>query len=228
MSAQIEVVLVRDGDVIHEHRVNGRPVLIGRSLGSDLRLPSGMLHRALLWTEDGNLWIRDLDSEAGVYVGGRRLDRPTAVPLSGSIRLGRDIELRVRQPAPEEPARYPYRLAVSLQGATGPEAQIEDLSTGQRCVLRSNNRVSMLYLLARQLERDIEKELPVAERGWCSDEEIACGVWGRNWQRQIKSHLYVLVHRVRKELKVAGFDPQCIEKKRRHSRAWIQEAVLVG
>ncbi len=228
MSAKLEIVLVRDGDVIHKHRINGRPVLIGRSTGSDLRLPSDALHRALLWAEDGNLWIRDLDSEAGVYVSGRRLDRPTAVPLSGSIRLGRDIELRVRQPEPAEPARYPYRLVVSLQGTTGPEAQIEDLSTGQRCVLRSNNRVSMLYLLARQLERDAEKDLPIAERGWCSDEEIACGVWGRNWQRQIKSHLYVLVHRVRKEMKVAGFDPQCIEKKRRHSRAWIQEAVLVG
>jgi len=228
MSAQVEVVLVRDGDVIHEHQVNGRPVLIGRSAGSDLRLPSGALHRALLWTEDGNLWIREMDSEAGVYVGGKRLAQPRAVPLTESVRLGRDIELRIRPPAPVEPSRYPYRLAVSLQGSTGPTAQIEDLSTGQRCVLRSNNRVSMLYLLARQLEQDTKRNLPVAERGWCSDEDIACGVWGRNWQRQIKSHLYVLVHRVRKEMKVAGFDPQCIEKKRRHSRAWIQEAVLLG
>jgi pSer/pThr/pTyr-binding forkhead associated (FHA) protein len=226
MSAQIEVVLVQNGTVIHEHRINGRPVLIGRSPGSDLKLAADGVHRALLWTEDGNLWIRDLDSEAGVYVGGRRLRQPIAVPLTGSVLLGRDIELKIRRPEISEPARYPYRLEVSLQAATGPEAHIEDLTTGQRCVLRSNNRVSMLYLLARQIEQDASRQLPIAERGWCSDEEIACGVWGRNWQRQLKSHLYVLVHRVRKELKEAGFDPQCIEKKRRHSRAWIQEAQL--
>ena len=184
------------------------------------------MHRALLWTEDGQLWIRDLDSEAGVYVAGQRLSRPAAVELTGSVRLGRDIELKVQRSEVTDKGRYPYRLEVALQGATGPEAFIEDLGSGQRAVLRSNNRVSMLYLLARQLQKDTEGSMPVTDRGWCSDEEIACGVWGRHWQRQIKSHLYVLVHRVRKELKEAGLDPQCIEKKRRHSRAWIQEAVL--
>jgi hypothetical protein len=226
MSALIEVLLVRDGQVLHQQRVNGRPLVIGRSAESDLRLSDGQMHRALLWTENGRLWIRDLDSEAGVYVGERRLLRPSAVEVSDPVRLGSNIELKVRQEEPET-GRYPYKMSVSLQGATGPEAVIEDLSSGQRCVLRSNNRVSMLYLLARQHQQDTSENLPVIDRGWCSDEEIACGVWGRNWQRQIKSHLYVLVHRVRKELKSAGLDPQCIEKKRRHSRAWIQEAVLV-
>jgi hypothetical protein len=226
MSSQIEVMLVRDGQVIHEHQVQSRPVVIGRSDDCDLTLATGQLHRALLWTENGRLWIRDLNSEAGVFVGGQRLLRPVAVEQTDPIRLGSDIELRVRQPGIEA-GRYPYRLEVALHGSTGPEAHIEDLSTGQRCVVRSNNRVSMLYLLARQLDRDAKSELPIRDRGWCRDQEIACGVWGRNWQRQIKSHLYVLVHRVRKELKEAGLDPQCIEKKRRHSRAWIQEAVLL-
>lgn len=226
MSAQIEVVLVRDGSVIHERRINGRPVVIGRSEGCDLMLPASRIHRALLWTENGRLWIRDLDSEAGIYLAGERMDRPIQIDGEAQIRLGADIELQVRHP-PINAGRFPYRMEVALQGTTGPEATIEDLSTGQRCVLRSNNRVSMLYLLARQIEQDAQKALPITERGWCSDEEIACGVWGRNWQRQIKSHLYVLVHRVRKELKEAGLDPRCIEKKRRHSRAWIQEASLV-
>ena len=227
MTAKIEVELVRNGQVIHKHWVNGRPVLIGRSIGSDMMLTTKQLHRALLWTENGQLWIRDLDSEAGVFVAGQRLIRPIAVDQHGTVRLGNDIELKIRQSEELEARRYPYRLEVSLQGATGPEAHIENLVTGQRCVLRSNNRVSMLYLLARQIEKDAEREMPIRDRGWCSDQEIACGVWGRNWQRQIKSHLYVLVHRVRKELKEAGLDPQCIEKKRRHSRAWIQEAVLL-
>lgn len=226
MSALIEVVLVRDGQVIHEHRINGRPVVIGRSTDCDLLLATEKLHRALLWQENGRLWIRDLDSEAGVYVAGERTQRPVAVQQADPVRLGADIELQIRQSVVEA-GRFPYRMSVSLQGATGPEATIEHLTTGQRCILRSNNRVSMLYLLARQIEKDASSDLPVRDRGWCSDEEIACGVWGRNWQRQIKSHLYVLVHRVRKELKEAGLDPQCIEKKRRHSRAWIQEAVLL-
>ena len=105
------------------------------------------------------------------------------------------------------PERSPHRGGGRpLQGATGPEARLEDIATGRRCVLRSNNRVSMLYLLARQLEHDAKEKVPITDRGWCPDEDIACGVWGRNWQRQIKSHLYVLVHRVRKELKEGNYD----------------------
>lgn len=226
MTSHIEVALVRDGEVLVEHHVNGRPVVIGRSPESDLCLPTSRLHRALLWQEDGRLWIRDLDSEAGVFVGEERTRSPVVVSPTEPVRLGPDIEVQIRSRAEVLAGRFPYRLTVSLQGATGPIARVEDLSSGQNCVLRSNNRVSMLYLLARQLQQDANSQLPIVDRGWCADEQIACGVWGRNWQRQIKSHLYVLVHRVRKEIKLAGLDPLFIEKKRRHSRVWIQEAVL--
>ncbi len=228
MTPHIEVVLIRDGEVLLTQHVNGRPIVIGRSPGSDLHLPGNNddWHQALLWTEDGKLWIKDLDSSSGIWVHGERVARPVTISSTDPVRLGDDTELKVRDESEQTFDRYPYRLTVTFQGATGPEAVMEDLKTGRSCVIRSNNRVSVLYLLARQLDRDNTEEKALDDLGWCSDEAIACGVWGRNWKKQIKSHLYVLVHRIRKELKAAGLDPRCIEKRRRHTRTRIVEAVV--
>jgi len=169
------------------------------------------------------VWIRDLASDQQTYVDEARIVGPTSLNDVTNVRLGMDIRLELCGSA-VEPSDYPYRLTVTLQGATGPEALLEDVHSGRQCLIRSNNRVAMLYLLARQHEEINEGES--AGEGWCGDETLACGVWGRNWQRQIKSHLYVLVHRIRKEIKMSGLDPQCIEKRRRHTRICVQEVEL--
>ena len=188
-------------------------------------LSDDAIHRALLWMEDGHLWIRDLEGEARMLLGSRQLLDPTVIGLQDRIRFGPGVELQVRHHRPED-GRFPYRMEVALHGTLGPEAYIEDLNIGNRCTLLSANRVSMLYLLGRQLQTDADSIIPAEDRGWCSDEIIACGVWGKRWKEQFHGHFYVLLHRIRKKLKAAGLDPMCIEKKRRHSRAWIQEAVL--
>lgn len=226
MSASLEVQLVVNGEVRHTRTVGSRPLMIGRTQESDVVLSTDAVHRALLWMERDRLWIRDLEGEAGVFIGSRRLEAPAVIDQSVPVRLGRDVELRVR-PYSISDGRFPYRMEVDIRGTLGPEAFIEDLTSGDRCTLRSPHRVYLLYLLGQKLHEDAGSVLPVGERGWCSDEVIACGVWGRNWKEQLNSHLYVLLHRIRKQIKTAGLDPQCIEKKRRHARAWVQEAVLV-
>lgn len=229
MASRIEVQVCRTGgEVLHTQTVNGRPVTIGRAPGNDLVLEGSAWNHALLWNEDGSLWIKDLNSDQGIYLDDKRIIDPARVDQAEQVRLGEDFELKLHQAnAPQAEKRvgfHNYRLTVDMQATTGPEAIIEDLESGTVCRIRSNNRVSVLYLLARKLNADADES--DKERGWCPDEEVACGVWGRNWQKQIKSHLHVLVHRIRKDIKAAGLDPWCIEKKRRHTRATMTEAVI--
>lgn len=223
MSAPIEIQLLRNGTMIGTAALMQRPLVVGRALSSDLVISTDALHRALLWSEGGEVWIRDLDSEAGVYLAGRRLQ--DAAAISGKpVRLGGDIELRIRH---ADADCYPYRAAVSLNGAVGPEARIADLQTGQECVVHAEVRVNLFYLLARQLRRDTERRLPPDERGWCSNDQIATGVWGRVGARdRSRGQLHVLVHRARKDLLNAGLDGQCIEKRRGYARMFVEEALV--
>ncbi|MEL6345793.1 MAG: FHA domain-containing protein [Myxococcota bacterium] len=112
---------------------------------------------------------------------------------------------------------YPYRLTVHLSGAS-PYAVMEDLrNPGRICTISSNNRTLLLYILARQ--RDEANGVS----SWCSVDQVSAGIWGRAWRAQNSNNLNVLVHRLRKQLKEAGFDPWCIEKRRRRLRLRIQD-----
>jgi hypothetical protein len=225
MAPQIEVQVRRDGKVLATKTVNGRPVLIGNDPTNDLVVEGTSRHQALLWSEDGTVWIKNLGDANDLRLDGNKIDAAAAISSEKKVQITDSLALTFR-PAdiPATPDVHPYRLTVDMQATTGPEATIEDLRTGKTCIIRSNNRVSVLYLLAKEISTSSDKDLK--ERGWCQDQSIACGVWGRNWQKQIKSHLHVLVHRIRKEIKTAGLDPWCIEKKRCHTRALIQEAVI--
>lgn len=225
MTPQFEVQVRRDGKVLATKTVNGRPVLIGTAPTNDLVVDGTSRHHALLWSEGGTVWIKNLGDTNELRLDGNTIEVAAAISSEKEVQITDSLALTFR-PAdvPATPDVFPYRLTVDMQATTGPEAIIEDLRTGKSCVIRSNNRVSVLYLLAKEVSTNPDKTLK--ERGWCQDQAIACGVWGRNWQKQIKSHLHVLVHRIRKEIKTAGLDPWCIEKKRCHTRALIKEAVI--
>ena len=220
MASNIEVQVCRQGKILHTKTVNGRPVLIGRAPNNDVVLEDASWQHALLWNEDGTLWVKELDPDGAAPVPGKQ--------VTDQVRLGEAFEVKIAEMRSDaeanKPRLHPYRLTVDLQAPTGPEAVLEDLETGRRAVIRSNNRVSVLYLLAQRIAEDPDADLK--DRGWCQDRDVACGVWGRNWQKQIKSHLHVLVHRIRKDIKSAGLDPWCIEKKRCHTRATIVEAIV--
>ena len=194
-------------------------VYIGSGADCALRIEGAPERVATLVVHDnGEVWLGSDEGEQQL-----ELDEPFAVAgMRYVLREGQ----RKTPTALAERVRYPYRLTVSLQGATGPEASIEDIHTGKSCAIRSSNRVVLLYILARQLRSDRTAGRPATHQGWCSDEEVSSGVWGRNWQSHASSHLHVLVHRLRKQIKAAGFDPWFIEKKQRHIRMRAQDVII--
>lgn len=224
MKTAPEVRLFRGGELLHTATIDERPLVIGETGQCDLIVQSPRPPRALLWLEGGQLWIRDLDGPARLFINGVSVGEPAVLGAEQTVWLGPDIELKVSTDDAER--CFPYRMAIAQRGSLGMEITISDLSSRKSCLIRSQNRTAMLYLLAQQFEKDAAANLPLADRGWCSDEAIACGVWGRHWKERMETHLYVLLHRVRKKVESGGLDPGCIEKKRRHVRAWVQEVVF--
>jgi hypothetical protein len=117
--------------------------------------------------------------------------------------------------------RYPYRLRATLEGAFGAEAVVETLDGKRTCAVRGDNRAILLYLLARKFADD-GQNVP-ERRGWVPDDEMMSGIWGRHGD---ENKLNVLLHRLRAELRQAGFDPWFIEKKQRLVRLRVAEVVL--
>ena len=116
--------------------------------------------------------------------------------------------------------RYPYVLTVSLDG--GGVAELVEPSTGKRCEIRSEPRVALLYQLARQVQADREGGALRALAGWCHDEDLMIGIWGREGLTGAASRYSVLLHRVRKDLEACGFDPLCLEKRRGATRLQVE------
>lgn len=89
--------LARNGDVLHRHRVAALPITIGRGYNNDFILDdahTAATHAVVELAEDGALVMRDLGSQNGIVVHGKR---HCAVPINGTtvVRLGH-TRLRVR------------------------------------------------------------------------------------------------------------------------------------
>lgn len=193
--------------------------VIGSSTTADLRVhdapdqvatvlvePDG---EVLLATEDSSLALR---SGQIFEVAGHRL-RVVEVPYTHAPTVEPDH------------GRYPYALAVTLNGATGPEATVFDPRHDLSYRVDAENRAVLLYLLARKLREDQEAGASLEDAGWATDEEVSVGVWGKGGPSD-SNNLHVLVYRLRKELKRAGFDPWFIEKRRRALRVRLQDVTL--
>jgi len=110
----------------------------------------------------------------------------------------------------------PYRLDASLSGR-GPAAYLSEGGGKARRVCGGNGAV-VLYLLARQLERDRTAGLGQDREGWVDDDNLGRGVWGRQWSSRDPNGLHVLLYRLRKSIERAGFDPTCLDKRRGETR----------
>lgn len=122
-----------------------------------------------------------------------------------------------------EQARYPYRLAVSLNGPTGAVATLAHRRTGEAHTVTSEVRATLLFVLGRQLTADLDAGRPAVERGWMHDDDVSAAIWGRERFAQEANNYHVLVHRVRREVERAGFDPWFLEKKRKHLRLRLDQ-----
>ena len=92
--------LARNGDVLHRHRVDKLPITIGRGYNNDFILDdahTAATHAVVELAEDGALVMRDLGSQNGIVVHGKR---QASVPINGTtvVRLGH-TRLRVRDAA---------------------------------------------------------------------------------------------------------------------------------
>jgi hypothetical protein len=92
--------LARNGDVLHRHRVDTLPITLGRGYHNDFILDdahTAPAHAVVELAEDGALVMRDLGTQNGIVVHGKR---QASVPISGTtvVRLGH-TRLRVRDAA---------------------------------------------------------------------------------------------------------------------------------
>ena len=91
-------------------------LVIGRSAESDVSISDRSLSRrhARLYSEDGELYVEDLDSRHGTNVNGRRISEPTQVRLGDSIGLAGSL-VTLRDPeAATAPPRAPDPIAQSI------------------------------------------------------------------------------------------------------------------
>jgi DNA-binding response OmpR family regulator len=94
--------------------------------------------------------------------------------------------------------REKERLVVELRGR----------STRQLLQVKGKTRTALLYLLAREFDSG-------RCEGWLLDERAQTGVWGKGCADT--NSLNVLIHRLRKNLRNAGFE-SIIERQRGASR----------
>jgi hypothetical protein len=212
-----QTFLLRDLDTGMGVPVVGDRFYIGSGPNANMKI-DGSEHEAAIINHDGELWLETYGDGGPIVIG-------------GEFRVG---NYRLRLEAPDGyqstieviPAEFPYRLTVTLDGASGATASLEDTVQGIRHVIAAENRAVLLYVLAKQLLEERKKgDAHPGEAGWCNDDDVARDIWGKKGTSDANS-LHVLVHRLRKEIKKAGFDPWFIEKRRRAIRIALSAVVL--
>jgi hypothetical protein len=171
----------------------------------------------LLVHTNGELWVGTDSGEFALELG-------VPFEIAGRRLLVREVD-PTRMPTVEVDAdRYPYRVETTLNGPSGPEAQLIDLNGDNRHLVSADNRAILLHILIGQILEDRESGVRAEEQGWCSDDAVRVGIWGRRSEQDANS-LHVLVYRLRSEMKKAGFDPWFIEKRRKAIRVRVREVV---
>ncbi|MEL6347846.1 MAG: winged helix-turn-helix domain-containing protein, partial [Myxococcota bacterium] len=114
----------------------------------------------------------------------------------------------------------PYRLTCARAVR---RVRVRDLRTQQQHLITARRRAMFMRALAERLRHDRHASRPPIHQGWCTDDEIGLSVWGERWLDNASNRLNVLIHRIRKELEEAGFDPACVQKRRGSVRLWLQQ-----
>lgn len=201
----------------HLHPLRSSRYTIGSSPDADLRIPGALpLAAQFAIHSQDDVWLM-VDTE----------DRP--------VELGQEFEVASRQfrlvvtndtRAPTiqpQKDRFPYTLMATLDGPTGPVAELSNLQTHEKVRVEAETRAILLYLLGRKVAEDKAGPGPKDEIGWLPDDDVIVGVWGKSGLPDGANRLKVLVHRLRSEIKRAGFDPWFIERRRRYIRVRVRD-----
>lgn len=202
------------------HAIDDERFAIGSGADCHLRLAQGPARLATLTVHpDGEIWLGTADGSSRALVVGEIFELEGHRFRLKQIPVGRNITLRSMAPL-----RYPYALTATLEGPGGAVATLRHLTEGHHTYsVTTENRATLLYVLAVRLRDDRAAGKLDEEAGWCDDEDVLVAVWGRAALRQASSNYSVLLHRLRKELEEAGFDPWFIEKRRGAIRLRLPE-----
>jgi hypothetical protein len=214
-------LVLRDEAAGTVHPIHSDRFVLGTAMDADVRLMSGPARAATLLTHaDGEVWLGTAEGERPLEPGERFEVAGTAFVIE---LVPEDLHTAATQ-QPLQQARYPYTLTVTLDGAAGSLALLE--GPDGKVEWSSESRVALLYILARQLGSDREERVLPPLAGWCHDEDVMVGVWGREGLSGAASKYSVLLHRVRKDIEQAGLDPWCVEKRRGATRLQVKSVVL--
>ncbi|MEN0065030.1 MAG: FHA domain-containing protein [Myxococcota bacterium] len=201
-----------------QHPFRSNRFTIGSAEDADLRI-RGALPYAVEFAIHGpdDIWMMVDNDDLPVEIG------KTFEVAGMEFRLVR-VEDNQRQPTIQPVRdRFPYALRATLDGPTGPVAELSNLRDGTRVRVEAETRAVLLYLLGRRVAEDHRSDVPKDEVGWIPDDDVIVGVWGRAGLPDGANRLKVLVHRLRAEIRKAGFDPWFIERRRRFIRVRVRE-----
>jgi hypothetical protein len=190
---------------------------IGSDIAAHLRLPDGPGRAGTIGVHpDGELWLGTESGQVSLAVG---------VPFELGGRRLRVVQSAVdHAPTVEHSAhRYPYEVVVNADGPSGPEVVLSDPDIKLQ-KLFTRNRGLLLYVLARKLHEDRAAGAGADAEGWCNDTDVAVAIWGRSAADANKLH--VLIHRLRKAVSGAGFDPWFVEKRQWGVRVRLHQVTM--
>lgn len=144
----------------------------------------------------------------GLLVNGAAVELPWALPDVGrKVVVSRNAQYT---PTARGDAQGSILIRLRLDPA---QATVVHLPTASTHTLTAENRVYLLYALARALQEDREAGLPLDEAGWRSDDQLLVAIWGRDGRVGSKNRLNTLTHRVRGEVERAGIPRDLLEKR---------------
>lgn len=190
---------------------------IGSSPDADLRVPGALPLAAqfAIHTPD-DVWLM-VDTEDRPLELGQEFE---VANMQFRLVLTNDTRAPTIQPQKD---KFPYTLMATLDGPTGPVAELSNIQTGEKVRVEAETRAILLYLLGRRVAEDKQGSTPREEIGWLPDDDVIVGVWGKSGLPDGANRLKVLVHRLRSEIKRAGFDPWFIERRRRYIRVRVRD-----
>lgn len=201
-----------------QHPFRSTRFIIGSAGDADLRIPTAKpYHVECAIHGPDEIWMLIDNEDRQLELGGE------FEVASMRFRL---VECDIPRAPTLQPQRdrFPYRLTATLDGPTGPMAELETIGPpNKKCRIDAETRAILLFLLGKRFEEDRSKDVMKDELGWCPDDDVIVGVWGRAGLADGANRLKVLVHRLRAEIERAGFDPWFIERRRRFIRVRIRE-----
>jgi pSer/pThr/pTyr-binding forkhead associated (FHA) protein len=206
--------MLEDVDADVRYPFVGDRLIVGPSAVCDVHVTVEPDEEVAIWLHDdseillsGDARDQSLELDETFSIGARQFR-----VVYASVDRSRTQDLAARRPR--------YRLSAVLDARTGPRATLQDLDRAAKHTVTSETRATLLYLLVKaRLDPDDTRD------GWLSDSEAGVGIWGRQGGHDARK-LHVLIHRLRKELRAAGFDPWFIEKRRRAVRVALSDVVV--